>query len=187
MPSRGWYVVSVMVLVAAIAGAIWLTMARVGDMGVALVQVVVPGSATLDLKQPGTYTVYHERTSTVEGRVYTSPSISGLRVSVRAADGREIAVKRPGGTSNYDFNGRSGISVLAFDIAAPGTYRFDAAYDDGRQGPQTVLAVGTGFVGGLLVTIALALGVCFAGIAAALAIFLVVLLKRRRGLSMAMR
>jgi hypothetical protein len=180
MPSRGWYVVSVAILVGAIAGAIWFTVSRLGGMGTALVQVIVPGGATLELKQPGTYTIYHEGTSTVDGRIYASPNISGLRVSVRSADGKDIAVKRPTTTANYNFSGRSGTSVLAFDIDAPGTYRLDAAYGDGRQEPQAVLAVGTGFVGGLLITIALALGISFAGIAAALAIFLVVLLKRRR-------
>ncbi|HKU94580.1 MAG TPA: hypothetical protein VJR58_04860 [Vineibacter sp.] len=183
MPSRGWYVVAAVVLIAAVAGAVWIVASRIGDVGAGLVQVVVPGGADLDLKQPGSYTIFHERTSTVGGRIYTAPSVSGLRVTVKsAATGRDVTVRQPAGSSRYDFGGRSGTSVLAFNIDAPGRYRLDAAYEDGRQQPQTVLAVGTGFVSGLLTTIALALGVAFGGIAVALAIFIVVLLKRRRAL-----
>jgi len=183
MPSRGWYVVAAVILIAAVAGAVAIVVSRIGNVGAGLVQIVVPGGADLDLQQPGSYTIFHERTSTVAGRIYTAPSISGLRVTVRSvAAGRDIAVKRPGGSSRYDFGGRSGTSVLAFDVDAPGRYRLDAAYDDGRQQPQTVLAVGTGFVSGLLTTIALSLGVAFGGIAIALVIFIVVLLKRRHAL-----
>jgi len=184
MPSRGWYVVAAVILIAAVAGAVSLAVSRIGNVGAGLVQVVVPGGADLDLKQPGSYTIFHERTSTVDGRIYTAPGVSGLRVTVRSlTTGREIAVRRPGGTSRYDFGGRSGTSVLAFDIDAPGMYRLDAAYEGGRQQPQTVLAVGTGFVSGLLTTIALSLGIAFGGIAIALLIFIVVLLKRRRALT----
>ncbi len=184
MPSRVWYVVAAAILIASVAGAVWLAVSRIGNVGAGLVQVVVPGSADLDLKQAGSYTIFHERVSTVDGRVYTAPSVSGLRVTVRSvATGREIATRRPGGSSRYDFGGRSGTSVLAFDVDAPGTYRLEAAYEDGRQQPQTVLAVGTGFVSGLLATIALALGVVFIGIAVAALIFIVVLLKRRRVLA----
>ena len=99
--------------------------------------------------------------------------------------GRTIAVRRPSGSSSYEFGGRSGRSVLAFDIDKPGTYRLTAGYDDGRTQPQAVLAVGTGFVSGLLATIAMSFGIALAGVAAALVIFIVVLLKRRRALQAA--
>lgn len=183
MPNRGWYVVAAVVFFGAIVASIWLTVSRLGGIGDSLVQVVVPGSADLTLDAPGTYTIFHERNSQVDGRIYTSESISGLRVTVRsAATGRDVAVKRPTATSQYNYGGRSGFSAFAFDIDAPGTYRLTAAYDDGRREPQTVLAVSTGFIGGLLKTIGLALAIAFGGMAAGLALFIVVLLRRRRAL-----
>ncbi|MCW5748324.1 MAG: hypothetical protein KIT36_19205 [Alphaproteobacteria bacterium] len=183
MPSRGWYVVAAVVLVAAVVAAVWLAVARVGGMQGGLTQIVVPGSADLELTRPGTYTIFHERTSQVDGRIFSSSDISGLRVAVRSvANGRAIAVRRPTGSTSYNFSGRSGQSVLAFDIDAPGTYRLTAGYDDGRTRPQAVLAVGTGFVSGLLATIALSFGIALAGVAVAMVIFIVVLLKRRRAL-----
>lgn len=183
MPSRAWYVVAAAVFFGAIIAAVWLAVARIGGMGEGLVQVVVPGAADLTLNAPGTYTIFHERNSQVGGRIYASDTISGLRVTVRsAASGQDIAVRRPSATSRYNFGGRSGFSAFAFDVDAPGTYRLSAAYDDGRQQPQTVLAVGTGFVGNLLSTIGLVLALAFAGTGAGLAILIVVLLKRRRAL-----
>jgi hypothetical protein len=181
MPSRAWYVVAVLVAVGAIAAAVWLAVSRIGGMADGLVQVVVPGSADLMLDKPGTYTIFHERVSQAGGRLYTSESISGLRVTVRSGKtGNDVALRRTATSSQYNLGGRSGISAFAFDIDAPGTYRLTAAYDDGRQQPRTVLAVGTGFVGGLLSTIGLVLAVAFGGMAAGIVIAVVVLLKRRR-------
>ncbi len=181
MTSRGWYVVAALIGIAGIAGAVWVVITHLGSVTAGLTQIVVPGGADLDLKQAGTYTIYHERTSTVAGRIYQSSGISGLRVTVKSADsGQQIAVRRPAGTSQYNFGGRSGFSALVFDVDTPGLYRLEAAYDDGRRQPQTVLAVGTGFVGGLLTTIFLAIGLVFAGLAIAVAIVVVVLLRRRR-------
>jgi hypothetical protein len=181
MPGRGWYVLAVLIVLGSLAGAVALAVTRLGGIGAGLVQVVVPGGATLDLKAPGTYTIYHERTSQIDGRLYTSGDISGLRVTVRAADGgRSIAVRPPSGSSTYNLAGRSGTSVLAFTIEAPGSYRIEAGYDDGRREPRAVLAVGTGFVTGLLVTIGLSAAIALAGLAVALTIVIVVLLKRRQ-------
>jgi hypothetical protein len=181
MPSRGWYIVAALILIGAIAGAVWMAVSRIGGITAAMVQIVVPGGADLDLKSAGTYTIFHERTSHVGDRVYTAADVSGLRVRVRsAATGQEIAVKPPTGSATYNFDGRAGTAVLAFDIGAPGTYRLDAGYADGRLQPQTVLAVGTGFFSGLFAAIALSIGMVLAGIAAAAVLVVVVVLKRQR-------
>lgn len=181
MPGRGWYVLAALVFLASLAGAVALAISRVGEISSGLVQVVVPGSAVLDLKTPGSYTIFHERTSQVDGRIFTSTDISGLRVTVTSEPtATKVPVRRPTGSSTYNFSGRSGTSVLAVNIDMPGRYRLEAGYDDGRHEPRTVLAVGTGFVGGLLSTIALSAAIALAGMAVALLIVIVVLLRRRR-------
>ncbi|MBL8673949.1 MAG: hypothetical protein IPK81_12270 [Rhodospirillales bacterium] len=183
MPGRIWYFVAAAIFVASIAGAVWIAIARTGGMTAGLTQIVVPGGATLELKTPGTYTIFHERTSQVDGRVYESTGISGMRVAVRSvATGKSLVVRSPSGSSTYNFGGRSGRSVLAFDVDQPGAYELTAGYDDGRREPRTVLAVGSGFLGALFATIALSMGIAFAGIAAALLIAIITLLRRRRAL-----
>lgn len=100
---------------------------------------------------------------------------------------RDIPLRRPTASSTYNFAGRSGASAFVFDVDAPGTYRLTAGYDDGRPQPETVLAVGTGFISGLFSTIALSGGIALAGTGLAMAIFIVVLLRRRRALQSAAR
>jgi hypothetical protein len=181
MPSRAWYIVAAIIGVGAIAAAGWLLVVRLGSIGAGLVQILVPGSADLELKTAGTYTIFHERTSQLDGRIYTSTDVSGLRVTVRdVAGGRELAMRRPAGSSTYDFGGRSGVAILAFTVETPGTHRLVAAYEDGRSRPQAVLAVGAGFIGGLVTTILLSVGLVMLGLAVAVLIVIVVVLKRRR-------
>lgn len=169
MPSRAWYVVAAVIFFGAVAGGIGFLLSGLGSLGAGLVQVVVPGSADLDLKEAGTYTVFHEYASQADGRVLMSSDITGLRVTVRPiGGGRDIAVTPPSGRTRYSLGGRSGRSVLAFAIETPGMYRLSAQYDDGRREPQAVLAVGSGFAGGLLTTIIATLAIVFAGLTTAI-------------------
>jgi hypothetical protein len=181
MPSRGWYVLAAVIFVGAMAGAVWFAIARAGGIEAGLQQVVVPGGADLNLRTPGTYTIFHERTSRVGGQLYTADDISGLRVTIRsAAAGREIPLRRPSGSSTYNLRGRSGTSVFAFDVDTPGIYRLTGAYGDGRQEPRTVLAVGTGFLADVVSILAISGGIALAGTAISMTMFIIVLLKRRK-------
>lgn len=183
MPGRGWYVLAAAIFLAGMIGSVWYAVTRVVGMESGLIQIVVPGTADLELKQRGTYTIFHERTSQVDGRLYTANDIAGLRVAVRSvASGQDIALRRPAASSTYTFSGRSGASAFAFTVDVPGTYRVTAAYDDGRPQPQTVLAVGTGLFSGLFTTIAVSGAIALVGTAVAMIMFIVVLLKRRKAL-----
>lgn len=86
----------------------------------------------------------------------------------------------PGFSSSYSIGGHSGKSVFAFDITAPGRYRLSVAYSGGRGEPQTVIAVGRGFLGRLIGTIFGAIGSVFAGFIAALVLVLTTYFGRRK-------
>ncbi|HJQ60939.1 MAG TPA: hypothetical protein VJ890_28805 [Vineibacter sp.] len=183
MPSRAWYVLAVAIVIGALVAAVWLAVARVGTVGAGLTQIVVPGGADLQLVARGTYTIFHERTSQVDGRLYSGGDVAGLRVAVWSSGaGRNVTLRPAAARSTYNIGGRSGVSLLVFEVDAPGLYRLTAAYDDGRTQPQVVLAVGTGLFSGVLAIIALSGGIALAGTAVALLIFIVVLLRRRRAL-----
>ena len=49
MRSRGWYIVAAVIFLGAIAGAAAIVISGIGGMGAGLFQVVVPGSADLEL------------------------------------------------------------------------------------------------------------------------------------------
>lgn len=178
-PTRGWYVLAAVLAIAgATAGGLFIYH-RVTAMTGHLIRVVVPGEAALPLV-PGSYTIFHEYRSEVDGKVYYANSLSGLRVALRAPDGRRIALASPSGTSRYTIAGRAGVSVFTFAAPAQGIYSLTAAYEDGARQPQTVLAVGTGFLTEIFVTVAISLALIFGGIGGAVAIIVAVYLARRR-------
>jgi hypothetical protein len=82
--------------------------------------------------------------------------------------------------SRYNFGAQSGRSLFDFVVPAAGTYEISAAYDGGRQQPQTVLAIDRGFVADLILTILGALAMAFTGMGTAAAIAIIVFIKRRR-------
>jgi membrane associated rhomboid family serine protease len=134
----------------------------------------------LTLSEPGSYTIYHEPESVIDGKLYASQNIDGLRVAVAEEGGEQVAVTTPTMTARYSIGGRSGVSVLAFEIARPGRSRLIAAYSGGRTEPAAVLTVGHGFFVKLLATILGAISAAAAGFVGGLVIALVTYFQRRR-------
>jgi hypothetical protein len=153
---------------------------RLGGWAERMMRVVVPGQADLTLKESGTYTIFHEHQSTVDGRVYSVHTVSGLKISVRARPSGQVIPLQNAVGSRYSVRAQAGRSLFDFVVPAAGTYEISAAYDGGRAQPQTVLAIDRGFVGDLILTILGAIAMAFAGMGTAAAIAVVVFIKRRR-------
>lgn len=179
-PGRIWYLVGAALIALGVLFDAQFLLTRIQGLGADMRQVVVPGSTNLDLAEPGEYTIFHERRSVVDGQLYTSFDISGLRVSVVGPDGAPVSLNQPAMTSRYTFNGREAFSIFTFRVERPGTYRLTAAYADGRTQPQAVLSVGHDFLPALLITIFSAIAIGFATLGLGTAIFVVTLVKRRR-------
>jgi hypothetical protein len=178
--SRAGYFLAPIFLLAGVAVAVWLGWSEYNALQNALTRMVVPGATELVLDKPGTYTIYHEAESVVDGRLYSVQSIPGLAVTVTAeAGGKTVPVVVPGISSKYTMGSHSGVSILAFTIAEPGRYRLTADYG-GHSGPQTVLAIGQEFIWSLLRTIFGAIAAGLAGFGAALALVLTTYFRRRR-------
>lgn len=177
-PGRGWYALAVLPAICGVAamGVILFTsLSRLDD---GLEQIVVPGTRELEL-EPGRHTVFLEYSSVVDGRVYRVDQLSGLTVRVEAADGAPVAVNAPMGSASYTLGGRQGEAINVFDVEQAGAYRISADYD-GAAGPQTVIAVGQGFMGRLFITILSALGAAFLGMILAVTVVVGVYMARRR-------
>ncbi|HTT49292.1 MAG TPA: hypothetical protein VMG39_14990 [Pseudolabrys sp.] len=179
-PGRGWYVLAGVLTVATIAATSLFIVYRINGLGSQLIQVVVPGEAKLTLSEPGSYTVFHEYNSVVDGEVYHANSVSGLSVTVLSPEGRAITLTTPAASSRYRFSNRTGVSIFTFDVTKPGVYLLAAAYKNSHSEPKTVLTVGTGFIGGIFVTVLISLLIMFAGFGAAVAIGVSTYLARRR-------
>jgi hypothetical protein len=145
-----------------------------------LVQVVAPGHADLFLKPETTYTVFVERQSIVNGRIYSNEqSISGLVCVVSpASGGKPIPLRQPSMSTSYDVNGRSGKSILQFRTMQGGSYQFSCEYANSSGGSEVVLAVGAGVGEKIISTIVKSLAALFGGIGLASIVFLAVFFAR---------
>jgi hypothetical protein len=180
-PGRIWYAV---VLAVAIGG--WIGMGTViygalGSITDRMVRLVVPGQAEFRLERPGTYTIFHESRSIVDGRVYDLATLSGLQVLVRFR-GSALELRRPFARSRYSLGSYSGRSLFQFEVSEPGFYQVSGVYGDGRKTPETVLAIDQGFVGTVTATVFKALAFGLGGMGLAIAILTVVIVRRRRAL-----
>jgi hypothetical protein len=147
-----------------------------------LTQIVVPGAKDLTLKPKLMYTVYLEEHSFVDGRIYsTTESVSGLTCVVTSeTSGNKIKTFHPRGSMTYDVGGRSGRSVLVFVTEEAGVYRIACDYEEGKEGPKAVLAVGSGMTQRIFSTIIKSLASMLGGMTLGAAVIVAVIVLRER-------
>ncbi len=189
MRSPLWFVVAAVIGIAGIAGAWFYAAPRLGAFADGLQQVVMPGPATVTLDRAGAYTIFAERHSVVDGRLYDSPPPQGARITLTSEQtGKIVAMAAPHASVEYSIQGRQGHAVLGFTVDQPGRYRLAAT---GPADGGYVLAIGQGSAMGrvgslfrtILVTVALALG----GLGIAGIIAIVTVLQRDKAKKAAVR
>ena len=181
MRSPIWFVVAGLVALAGFAGALFYLMPRLATADAAMMRVVVPGNSVLVFDKRGSYTIYHEKKSTVDGRYYASDNVDGLHLGLASdATGAEVKLVEPKAGTGYTIGNRSGTSIYAFTLDQPGRYRLAANLAGGRDGPKAVLAIGQGTVGAVLSMIFGTIAIAFAGVGVAGAIVFVVLWQRSK-------
>lgn len=177
--SRGWYFLSLAAVIAGFAAMGAFMVPRIMNIGDGLIQVVAPTDIQLTLAEPGHYTIFHESESVVDGEVFSSRFISGLRVVLTSVEtGEQVPLPMSSAAMTYSFGSRTGSAVFSFDIDKPGNYRLAASYEDGAKVPRVVLAVGHDFMGALTSIILGALGMAFGGFIAGGVIAAVIWRKR---------
>lgn len=167
MRSRLWYVVAGAIALAGLVAAALYVVPRIGMVDQGAIRIVMPGSAVLALDTPGSYTIFHERRSVVDGRYYASDSVDGLKVMLADPRGAPVALVEPGMSSSYQMGNREGRAILAFDAAEPGRYRLSASLASGATEPKVVLAVSQGLVGGIIQLVFTTLGIAFGSLGVA--------------------
>lgn len=145
------------------------------DWAKGMPRIVVPGTGEISLGA-GSYVVYGETLSRLDGTVYRTSSLE-LRCSLQASDGASIALETPSARSTYELGGFSGESMFAVTIPRAEAYRLSC---EGTGGPAT-LAVGTGFAMQILWIFVGVFGGIFGAVAIAVAVFFVRRARRRAG------
>jgi hypothetical protein len=163
MRSPLWFVVAGLIAIAGFGAAGLYLWPRLGTVDAGMIRVVVPGSATLDLAKPGTYTIFYERQSVVDGQYYPSDSVAGLRVGLIAEATSAPVRVEPATSTSYSMGSRQGSSIFAFTADRPGRYRLITSLSNG----QAVLAIGQGMVGTIFAMVGMTIAIAFGGLAIA--------------------
>lgn len=179
-PSRWYYVLAALIFIAGEAIFFSYIFSNLGGISEGLTQVVVPGNSDLNLSETGKYTVFYENESVVNGRIYsTGQDISGLQVEIKnKSTGFKVPLDSPRGSATYSIGGRTGRSILEFDIVQPGFYELSGWYPNGT-GPEVVLAVGKGLFDNIMSMVVVGIITFFGSALAALAIIIIVYRKRK--------
>jgi hypothetical protein len=181
-PSRWWYGVALLVLLAGSALSIVFIVRNIVRMSSGLQRVVVPGEGEIALKARGRYEIYYEHHSAIGDRVFmTGEDFPGLECRlVPKGSIVKVPLAPTSGTTTYEWGGHAGKAILGFRIDRPGEYVLSASYPRGRAGPDIVLAVGQGSVGGTLLAIFGGLAGIFGSFIVAVVIVGVTLVKRSK-------
>ena len=155
MKSPLWFVVAALVAIGGIAGAVLDLLPRLAAVASSLIEVTMPGSRSLTLKEPGTYTIYRE-----------TPA-AGLRLTLASPSGAAVPLQASNGNSTYSMGNRDGTSIFTFTVTEPGTYRLTGTLPDGRSEPKVVLGVEHGLLARMFQAILRAVAIAFAGFAVA--------------------
>jgi hypothetical protein len=177
-PTRWWYAVALVILVAGFALAGLFVFDRLTRATDALTRVDVPGEAQLPL-EAGDYTIFHELQPSTDGVVAGTSDLEGLVLGLSGPDGAAVTLEAYGASGSYSVGGRTGRAVMSFTASEAGDYRLVAAYPDGADAPRGVLAIGKGFVEGILTTVFGALGIVLGAGAVAVVIAIRTFLRRR--------
>jgi hypothetical protein len=181
-PAWWWYVVAALVGLGGLAAFVVFLVSNLRHLDQGFTQVAIPGTQEVELREPGTYTVFHEYQSVFNNRQYSNqPQLPGLQLGVNSGQSNAvIPVTAAGVNSNYSLGSRAGISLFEFNIAAPGRYVISAQYADGTDGPEAVLAIGKGFTGRILKTVLGSFAILGGSLVASILIAVITFVKRRR-------
>jgi hypothetical protein len=183
-PSIWYYGLAILAIIIGFAVFAGLVFSSISDMGSGLVQMVAPGSADIDLKEPGEYTIYYEYQTYFKNKFYrTSELIPGIRIDVlEIATGRHLETYPAPIGFNYSLGSRNGRGIIAFKADLPGVYRINTTYLE-ALGPEVVLAVGKGFAEGILSGLLISFAALFCSIAVGAIIAFITYTRRKNAIN----
>ena len=144
-------------------------------------RIAVPGKSTVEFDTAGKKYVFYEFNTVYNGKMYSTPQvISGLICSLKEENtGKDIELKKSNIYYEYARGSSEGRAVFEFEIDNPGSYVFEAWYED-NEGPKIIFVLGEGFSGDLLMIIMRSFLVLFLTTGTAILILVFTILKRNK-------
>jgi hypothetical protein len=178
VPGRFWYWVAAILFFGAIFLPTPVVLWSVFSGNDIVTRLIAPETKTLLLAR-GKYTVFSDSRAVINGEIVISQgSISGLRLVVRGANGKEVPVEAVSIASRYSHGGQTGFAVLEFSIAEAGDYTLEASYREKSANQRALLSIRKEFLGGLVSSIVTAVLASIIGAFLGVFIFLRTLWKR---------
>jgi uncharacterized membrane protein YdcZ (DUF606 family) len=181
-PRALWYWIGAFFIVAGIVGSITMIVAGVLSTSHTVdnfARFVAPTDGqTLNFSQSGTFTIYYESNSKVDGQRYRSPDVvPGMSVQLIGPSGDTIDMQSASNTVSFSTSGRSGQSIGKVDIPSAGAY---VAIVKADTTEPFVLAVGKGVLGKLFAYIGAAFAIGALGFVTGLVTLIVTGVKRSK-------
>lgn len=149
IPSKWRYLLSALFAIGGVFGFVVLLISNISPD----LRIVMPGTHLVEMGK-GSYTLFYEYRSELNGQVFSSDvTVPGIRVVVISPDDTGVELTQPDVNENYDFDGRSGYSVLEFQIEEDGIYTVAGGFPEGTIGTDIVMAIGKTDAGSLLFAI----------------------------------
>jgi hypothetical protein len=146
LPSRKWYLVAAVLFsigVIVFGVTLWAAIGEVHQKVNDLKRVAVPGQVSVPLEKPGTYTVYYEKRSVMNGQPYTAPDpLPEIALKVTGPDGESVEVSRKKSADMYDLDRYAGTGTWQFEVTKAGPYQLQVPPAESAPDAKLVLAVG---------------------------------------------
>jgi len=179
-PSLWYAALSIPALLVAFGVMAVIVVADFGRVRDSMAYADVPGEMNVNLKRNLHYTIFLEQIDDGSlGSGSPASAASNVRCELHATPyGQEIPLRKPSGSTTFNYGNSSGIALLEFDVAQDGIYLLGCQDYRGRPGPKLRMAVGAGGATAISWAIVKCGIVLFAGGIIALLIFVRVLMLR---------
>jgi hypothetical protein len=145
-PSRKWYLLALVLLVVGVLVfviAVSVAYDQLYTNIAGLQRVVVPGKKTVEIEEPGQYTVYYEKRSQVGEETYEGPTpLPEISLKVTGPKGESVEVQRKENADMYRLDEYAGTGTWIFQANRPGSYRLIVPPPENAPKTRLVLAVG---------------------------------------------
>jgi hypothetical protein len=186
-PSAGWVVFGILLIVAGIAGAIALFVAgffRMSDTIEGFGRFAFDSDVdgwTVEFENSGTYTIYYEWESEVDGRTISGDEDPprGLEITVTDESGEEIELDERDVDETYELPDFSGRALYEIDIDESGSFRFDVQTRE-ENPDDFAIAIGKGALASIVPFVLGGVGVGLLGVILGVLMIVITLVKRKR-------
>ena len=177
-PGRIWYLAALAVF---LGGVAWLVIGllSLGNQIDSFPRVPLPAGGAVTLNHGGGYVIYYEGPGAKSGQI---PGFH-VRIVPTASSPQVGSLKTYSGSLTYSFGSHQGRAVLTLQIARGGRFLVEPS----GAPSHADLAFGSSIAGGIVGIVLGSLGLIFAGIAAAIVLLVIRIVKTRRARAAAMQ